>query len=105
MTHIELPENIVKLVLKLGEGEWCTTERLDVEDHVNIYRQILLQTKKSFNQDGPLPLEFIKSTKTGATIALIGTSPKSPDLAAIITSIWNVLYHQCLEQECEDTKT
>lgn len=95
---MEIPQDIVETVLKIGRAEWGSVSARSAEEHADHVRRSVEMTAEAFGQTEPQAMHGLYIEGTETVICHTGTSPNSPTNARALAGAWNHLYDQCKAQ-------
>ena len=87
----QFPENVIDLVKRIGRAEWGTTEPKTAEDHGADMVNTVKKTAAHFGQIDQQAMHGLYIDGTNIVICHAGVSPNSPEIARVLTGMWNML--------------
>ena len=89
---LAFPADVLEFALKIGRAEWGQTDPKTAAEHATDMASTVEKTAAYFGQTEPQSLNGLYIEGTGIVICHTGVSPNSPEIARILTWLWNMIY-------------
>ena len=89
---LAFPADVLEFALKIGRAEWGQTDPKTAAEHATDMASTVEKTAAYFGQTEPQSLNGLYIEGTGIVICHTGVSPNSPEIARILTGLWNMIY-------------
>ena len=89
---LALPADVLEFALKIGRAEWGQTDPKTAAEHAADMASSVEKTAAHFGQTEPQSLNGLYIEGTSIVICHTGVSPNSPEIARILTGLWNMIY-------------
>lgn len=89
--EFQFPDDVIELAKRIGRAEWGATEPKPAEDHGADMVHTVKKTAAHFGQIDQQAMHGLYIDGTGIVICHTGVSPNSPEIARVLTGLWNML--------------